>query len=221
MRLQHKASRKHLWVGSAHLPNNEPREEINRLADTFFKVRGCDQDQAFAMGDFKTQFKWAEVAGRVVSGEMSAKWGDLRRIAMDAGFDQLTPGVEQLHIPTFHSRKGNVTNTQIDGGFVSNTPVGLLRVETESRREVGTDHDRVGVQGWVTGAAPERVVVGGPRVTGVAPDIPEVSHGVLVELARHRTKPASLGPKFKASAAVNTLRDMARRSRRSQSPPCS
>ena len=116
------------------------------------------------MGDFNIQFKWAEAEGEVVPGEMSVKWSDLRQIATEAGFQQVTPAPAQMHLPTFYSRKGNVTNTQIDGAFVSNSSARHLRIEEESRNEVGTDHDRVAVQAWVRGMATKRVAVGGPRV---------------------------------------------------------
>ena len=214
LRLQHKKSQKHLWVGSLHLPNSEPREEINRWANEFFGACGCGAEQAFAMGDFNTQFKWADVAGEVVPGELSVKWGDLRQIATEVGFQQAVPSPAQMHLPTFHSRKGTVTNTQIDGAFIANAACRQIHIEQESRHEVGTDHDRVAVQAWLRGEALARVVVGGPRVMkSVPPAVDSVDHQTLVQLARTHTKPASLGGKFKASAAVNTLRDMAKRSR--------
>ena len=71
LRLQHKRSQKHLWVGSAHLPNNEPREEINRWADEFFRACACGLEQAFAMGTStsnlngpKLQEKWCQGRSR-------------------------------------------------------------------------------------------------------------------------------------------------------------
>ena len=217
LRLQHKPSQKHIWVGSAHLPNSEPREEISRFAEEFFRACEHDHEQAFAMGDFNIQFKWAESAGAVFPGEISNKWGDLRQVAMESGFQQAAPSVDQMNTATFHSRKGNVANTQIDGAFVSNTSTRLLHIECESRHEVSTDHDRVGVKGWIKGAAAVRVQVGGPRmVTGVLPDLRQVDHGALIDLARTHTKPASLGPKFRASAAVGTLRQMARHSKNAE-----
>ena len=121
-RLQHKPSQKHIWVGSVHLPNNEPRDEINRLADDFFKAGKSASEQAFAMGDYNIQFKWTAEAGEVIPGHITAKWGDLRRIATEAGFLQVAPQESQMNLATFHSSKGNVASTQIDGAFISNSP---------------------------------------------------------------------------------------------------
>ena len=217
LRLLHKPSQKHIWVGSVHLPNSEPREEINRFATEFFGVERQRGEMAFAMGDFNTQFRWCDGVGGVVPGEISAKWGDLRQIAAEAGFEQAAPSSEQMHTATFHSRKGNVASTQIDGAFVSNTHNRTLQIEEESRREAGTDHDRAIVRGWLTGERAVRVAVGGPRVVReVVPDLPSIDHQVLAGLAKEFTKPASLGRKFKASAAVNVLRDMAKHSRRAE-----
>ena len=217
LRLLHKPSQKHIWVGSAHLPNSEPREEINRFAAEFFGVERQSGEQAFALGDFNTHFRWSEGEGGVVPGEISAKWGDLRQIAAEAGFEQAAPLSEQMRAATFHSRKGNVASTQIDGAFVSNTHSRTLCIEEESRHEAGTDHDRVVVKGWLTGERVARVAFGGPRVVkDVVPDLPRVDQQSLSDLARGFTKPASLGRKFKASAAVKVLRDMAKHSRQAE-----
>ena len=214
LKLQHKLSQKHIWVGSVHLPNNEPRDEVNRLAHDFFQAAQHQGEQAFAMGDFNIQFKWAEEAGQVQAGHISAKWDDLRRIATEAGFQQVAPRGSQINVATFHSRKGNVASTQIDGAFTSNSPDRTLTIEEGSRHEIGTDHERIALQGWVRGDAAARVVVGGPRVVkGRLPDMHRVDQHTLGCLAKQYTKPASLGPKFKASAAVNTLRDIARHSK--------
>ena len=100
---------------------------------------------------------------------------------------------------TFHSRKGDVACTQIDGSFVANCPARVLHIDMESRHEVGTDHDRVGVQCWLKGVAPARVQVGGPRVVkGVLPDLEQVDHLALANLAKAHTTPASLGPKLRS-----------------------
>ena len=122
-----------------------------------------------------------------------------------------------MHATTFHSRKGNVASTQIDGAFVSNTRNQTLRIEEGSRHEAGTDHDRAVVRGWLTGERAARVVVGGPRVVKESvPDLPSINHQVLAALAKDYTKPASMGRKFRASAAVNVLRDMAKHSKRAE-----
>ena len=169
-----------------------------------------------AAGDFNTHFRWClDKQGEVRPGEISAKWGDLRQIAAEAGFYQATPGPEQLTTPTFHSRKGNITNTQIDGMFLANGPdKGMLIIEEQSRNEVGTDHDRIHSTVWVKGRKAERMQVGGPRVvTGDLPTLLRVDQQTLASLAKKHTKPASLGPKFKASPATFTLRCIAQHSR--------
>ena len=121
------------------------------------------------------------------------------------------PGLDQLHTPTFHSRKGNVSDTQIDGAFCSQMAVGCLTIMESSRHEIGTDHDRVEVVVTIKGKTIKRVRAEGPRVVcrGL-PQLQQVTQSKLEELAGSCTKPASLGPKFVASAATKTLGEMAR-----------
>ena len=69
LRLLHKPSQKHIWVGSVHLPNSEPREEINRFAAEFSGVERQGGEVAFAMGDFNTQFRWCDGESGVVPGK--------------------------------------------------------------------------------------------------------------------------------------------------------
>ena len=165
VKLQRKPSGRHLWVGSTHLPNSEPRDEINRFAGEFFGACDAGGELAVAAGDYNIQFGWCQARNEeVVPGELSAKWGDLRQIAAEMGFSQLAPGPDQLHAPTFHSRKGNVANTQIDGMFqINGSDKGTLVIEEDSRFEVGTDHDRITTTVWVKGKRKQRVQVGGPR----------------------------------------------------------
>ena len=50
-------------------------------------------------------------------------------------------------------------------------------------------------------------------MTGTLPPITEIDHHILVELSSKYTKPASLGPKFRASPATFTLRSIAQHSK--------
>ena len=75
-------------------------------------------------------------------------------VTMEAGFQQAAPSPTQMHLPTFHSRKGTVTNTQINGAFIANAACRQIHIEEESRHEVGTDHDRVAVRAWVERGGP-------------------------------------------------------------------
>ena len=216
VRLQHKPSGKHLWVGTTHLPNSAPREEVNRFAVEFFGACDARRELAIAAGDYNIQFGWCLTKNEEVApAELSAKWGDLRQLAAEMGFSQLAPGSDQLHTPTFLSRKGNVANTQIDGMFqVNGSDKSMMVIEEGSRNEIGTDHDRITTSVWVKGKSSKRVQVGGPRVVaGTLPQIARIDHQTLAQLSSKYTKPAFLGPRFRASPATFALRSMAQHSK--------
>ena len=212
--LQRKITQKFMWFGALHLPNNEPKEELHRLIHVGFD-RGCRKGYpAILMGDFNIHFNWSENVGGILPGVLGSKWMELRRRAAEEGFHQLHPQVAQLGAPTFHSRKGNVANTQIDGAFSTFAGTSDLKIIEQSRNEISTDHDRVEVMVAFRGKRVARVRAGGPRTVSRSPPVlTTITQRSLEEVARTCAKPASLGPKFMASAAVKTLGEMARHSK--------
>ena len=213
--LQHKITQKQFWIGTAHLPNNEPKEELLRLMHGCFGISNRKGYPAVLLGDFNIQFRWRESETGVKPGVIDSKWAELRQKGADAGFRQIPPGTQQLHTPTFHSRKGNVTNTQIDGVFATAGVESCMMIIEGSRAQIGTDHDRVEISFVLRGAAVKRVRAGGPRIVHrTLPEVAAVTQATLQTISQQCTKPANLGPKFAASAATKTLRDMARHSNR-------
>ena len=212
--LQHKVTQKFVWFGTLHLPNSEPREELSRNMTAGFDKKCHKGYPAILLGDFNIQFNWVEQSAEIVPGVIGPKWAELRQKAAEAGFHQLHPPLTQLSTPTFHSRKGNVANTQIDGAFGNLATATCLEIMEQSRHEIGTDHDRVEMTLVIKGEAVKRVRAGGPRV--LCRDLPQmtrITQQRLEQIAQTCTKPASLGPKFVASEAVKTLGQMARFSR--------
>ena len=162
VQLQHIETSQSIWIGSIHVPNNEGREECRRLVDQFMKELPKNATGA-AMGDFNTHFRWVVADGACVPSIISGKWSDLRQCMAEYGFQQVPPSPEQADAPTFHSRKGNVSSTQIDGRFVKGLQ-GRLEICEDSRVEVGTDHDRIVLSGVLAGPGQrvKRVKAGGP-----------------------------------------------------------
>ena len=214
-RLQHIDTGKHFWVGSVHLPNNEPRDECKRLMTEFVQgVRGSNET-AIALGDFNTHFRWTVEGGVCHPSAIDTKWSDLRQVMAEEAFRQVPPTPLQAHTPTFHSRKKNITKTQIDGAFTRHFE-GELTIIEDSRVEVGTDHDRIEMRGNLVGPGrvQQKVRAGGPlRVVNPPPPVQEVTSDKLRALARKHCRPASLGAGFRASAATVTLRDIAKAGR--------
>ena len=139
-KLRHVQSGVAVWIGSLHLPNSEPKEEIQRNMGEFAKQLPKGADRAVALGDFNIQFKWREGVEGVQTDVLSSKWAMLRQCMAEVGLQQVAPAAAQMHLPTFHSRKGS---TQIDGAFLSGNVNVTMDIQQGSRHEVGTDHDRV------------------------------------------------------------------------------
>ena len=217
-RLKHVATSKEVWIGCLRLPNNQPRDEIQRLLQQFMHAKAELGSVGAVLGDFNTQFKWSETENLCVPGVISARWADLRQIMSEHGFQQTPPPPHQAATPTFHSRKANTSSTQIDGCFVKGLKC-AMNVAEGSRIQVGTDHDRVEMQGVIKGKGVRRKLTrgGGPmRVVASPPPVDTVDQQTLEALARKHCKPASLGAKFRPSPAVSTLRGIARQGRDAQ-----
>ena len=122
-----------------------------------------------------------------------------------------------MNTATFHSRKGTVASTQIDGAFVTGPGGARLHIQVNSRREIGIDHDRVEmVVGLAGKGGPrgKRGNAGGPRAVSTQPPPQSaINQHALKTLATKHTKPLSLGDKFRPSAATTTLRDMVKAGR--------
>ena len=89
-----------------------------------------------------------------------------------------------------------------------------------SRLQVDTDHDRILFTGTVTGPGRAKVKAragGALQVTRPPPPTTDVSPDGLAALARQHCKPASLGEKFRASAATRTFREIAKAGRDAES----
>ena len=84
--VQHKATLKQLWIGTTHLPNSEPREELLRLISRSFEIPNRKGYPAVLLGDFNIQFKWRESDIGVVPGVIEAKWAELRQRVWKQGF---------------------------------------------------------------------------------------------------------------------------------------
>ena len=112
------------------------------------------------------------------------------------------PSVEQMHTATFHSRKRAVASTQIH--------IEGRQVDTKWARTIGRVEIALRLPGG-GGSVGKKTQCGGPRVV-CSPPRPQanITQEQLKQLARKHTKPLSLGPKFKPSAAVNTMREMAK-----------
>ena len=210
IQLRHMSTQQTFLVGSLHLPNNEPREEVARFLSDFLSAKPKGGLPTVLLGDFNVQFTWREMDGEVVPGAITAKWAALRQGMAEAGLQQAVPTATQMHTATFHSRKGTVASTQIDGAFVSGPQAMQLHIKEDSRHEAGTDHDRVEVSLTLPGGGARkerRSQCGGPRVV-CSPPPPQscVTQESLKTLANKHTKPLSLGPKFKPSPAICTLR---------------
>ena len=204
--LQHKITQKQFWIGTTHLPNNEPKDELLRLMHGCFGIPNRKGYPAVLLGDFNIQFRWRESETGVQPGVIDSKWAELRQKGAEAGFRQIPPGAHQLHTPTFHSRKGNVTNTQIDGVFATAGVESCMKINEGSREQIGTDHDRVEISLVLRGAEVEKVRAGGPRlVHRTPPQVETVTQATLQAISRQCSKPANLGPKFAASTAAKTL----------------
>ena len=143
LQLQHIGTAKHFWVGSVHLPNNQPRDECKRLMSQFVGHLPVKADAAIALGDYNTHFRWNVYHDACVPSTIESKWGDLRQVMIERGLQQLPPRPDQACTPTFHSRKQNVSKTQIDGVFIKGFS-GEMTIAEGSRVEVGTDHDTTG-----------------------------------------------------------------------------
>ena len=210
VQLRHIQTQQKITIGSLHLPNNEVKEEVARLLAEFLGVKPGGAQMTVVLGDFNVQFSWRECNNEVHPGVITAKWAALRQGMAEVGLQQAEPRVEQMHLATFHSRKRTVASTQIDGAFTSGHDNIQLVVSADSRHEIGTDHDRVEVMLWLPGGAKqrERVKGGGPRTVKSKP--PTITQEQLKSLAKTHTRPLSLGCKFRPSAAVGTLRDMAK-----------
>ena len=181
--LRHVGSGTELWVGSVHLPNSEPREEVQRLMKQVVDLLPKNAEKAILLGDFNVQFSWRQADGGVNPGAMTAKWAGVRQQLVEAGFLQLPPGPTQTTTPTFHSRKGNVASTQIDGAFLKGHGQCNLDIQEGSRHQVGTDHDRVEVQLRIkVGQRQKRkMVAGGPRVIASEPPPRRLSPNLAFE----------------------------------------
>ena len=141
VRLQHIETSKSVWIGSLRLPNNETREGCRRLVSQFMGELPSSTT-GIVLGDYNTHFRWATVEGVCIPSIISSKWSDLRRSMAENGFKQQPPPPHQADTPTFHFRKRDVTNTQIDGVFTRGLE-GYMNICEGSRVEVGTGHDRV------------------------------------------------------------------------------
>ena len=217
-RLKHVETSKEVWIGCLHLPNNQPRDEIQRLLQQFMRVKSEPGSTGAVLGDFNTQFKWSVMENMCVPSVIGTRWADLRQIMPEHGFQQTPPQPHQAATPTFHSRKANTSSTQIDGCFVQGLNC-VMSVAEDSRIQVGTDHDRVEMQGVLKGkrARQKRMMGGGPmRVVASPPPVDFVDQQTLEELASKRCKPATLGAKFRPSPAVRGFRDIARQGRDAQ-----
>ena len=117
--LKHVGTGELLWIGSLHLPNNEPKEEIARQLGEFAKAGPKLGERAVILGDFNVQFKWRSGGTGIEPDILAPKWAALRQCFAEAGFQQAPPQEAQFSAPTFHSRKGTVSSTQIDGVFVA------------------------------------------------------------------------------------------------------
>ena len=215
LRLQHVETSKHVWVGSVHLPNNQPRDECKRLMSQFVGLLPAKAEAAIALGDYNTHFRWNVAHEACIPSVIEPKWGDLRQVMAEKGLQQLPPVPSQAHTPTFHSRKQNVSTTQIDGAFLKGF-AGEMTIVEESRVEVGTDHDRLEIRGTLLGPGKptQRVRAGGPmRVVSSPPPTGNISTEVLMSLAKKHCRPAILGVQFRASAATSTLREIAKAGR--------
>ena len=107
-----------------------------------------------------------------------------------------------------------MASTQIDGCFTKGF-VGKMEIAEESRVQVGTDHDRVEVVATLVGKRNKpKTKRGGPtRVVSAPAPVQTVDQRTLEKLAHKHCRPASLGEKFRASAAVGALRNIAREGR--------
>ena len=214
VQLRHVGTQVKIWIGSLHLPNNLATEENARLLGEFITAGPKTGERAVVLGDYNVQFKWRSEAGGAEPDVLTAKWASLRQRFSEAGFQQVPPLEPQFRTPTFHSRKGTVSSTQIDGIFVTGNDRRHVNIAEGSRHELGTDHDRVEMLLDIRASNAKRdgrVGAGGARV--VCRDIPPqqtVNQQTLQQLAQKYTKPVSLGGKFKASAAVDTLKDIAK-----------
>ena len=103
---------KKLWVGSLHLPNNESRDETQRLLHEFLKAPPGKADTCMVLGDMNTQFRWTVHEGICSLSVVCTRWSDLWQGVAAKGYSQLPPPPHQASAPTFHSRKQNVTNAQ-------------------------------------------------------------------------------------------------------------
>ena len=215
-RLRHVDTSKEVWIGCLHLPNNQPRDEIQRLLQQFMRVKSKQGSTGAVLWDFNTQFRWSVTEHTCVPGIIGSWWADLRQIMSEHGFQQTPPPLRQAATPTFHSRKANTSSAQIDGCFVQGLAC-ALNIAEDSRVQVGTDHDRVEMQGVLRGkrAKQGRMARGGPmRVVASPPPLKSVDQPTLEALAYKHCKPASLGAKFRPSPAVRALGDIARQGRK-------
>ena len=210
--LRHVQTSQSLWIGCIHVPNSEPRDEIRRLLHQFMSEIPPRAGVGSVLGDFNTHFNWSVQDGVCVPRIVSSRWADLRQAMSEFGFRQVPPQPEQADTPTFHSRKGNVARTQIDGGFVKGLEC-QLQIREGSRAQAGTDHDRVELLGVLKGKPSNKLASrrGGPmRVVQPPPPVETIDQQTLEHIASRHCKPASLGDRFRPSPAVRTLREMAR-----------
>ena len=168
LHLKHIETSKEIGVGCLHLPNNQPREENQRLLQQFMREKPRPGSAGVVLGDFNTQFKWSVVENMCVPSIIDTRWADLRQVMSEHGFQQTPPPPCQATTPTFHSRKANTTSTQIDGCFVAGLAC-TMTIKVDSRVRVGTDHDGVELRGFFKGKRQrERRVRGGGPMRVVA-----------------------------------------------------
>ena len=155
-------------------------------------------DTCIVLGDMNTQFRWTVHEGICNPSVVCTRWSDLRQGVAAKGYSQLPPPPHQASAPTFHSRKQNVTNAQIDDAFAKGFK-GCLDIQEGSRVEVGSDHDRVAISGTLSGQGVQRprVRAGGPlRVVREPPPTTDVAADNLTAVAKKCCRPASLGRSF-------------------------
>ena len=217
--LRHKESAREIWVGSVHLPVNDVVEELERFQSEFLNVLPATCSPCVLLGDFNTHFTWDMEKDVVAPKKLRSRWSKLKQGAAERGLEQVAPDEQDMRKPTFVSRKQGVAATQIDGMFCARCLTLPLRIHTDSRHEVGTDHERIAGEIVFRGkrVRQAKVAVGGPRqLTSVPPPQSEINDEKLADLAKQHTKMASLGPKFRMSDEARRLPGVAKTQRTPQ-----
>ena len=213
-RVEHLKSAKKLWVGSIHLPKNEPVAEFRREISEFQQALPAGDSPALVLGDYNIDFVWQTHDDRVTGAKHDTRWEEVKNEFGTRGMEQIPPTAAKKDMPTFIPRRTGIRATQIDGAWAKGLQCSALDIREGSKTMAGSDHNQVEVAFVLAGEVTKKTQRrGGPRqLVAEVPTMHVVTQKALQEVSARVTAPKPKRPQFRCSAAANTLRAVAKRS---------